>query len=71
MIDLGGKRALVCGGTKGIGRAAAIALEECGASTVILSRSASGDSSIRCDLEDIVFLMTSMIYAKYVFVSSF
>ena len=35
MIDLGGKRALVCGGTKGIGRAAAIALEESGATTVI------------------------------------
>ena len=60
MIDLGGKRALVCGGTKGIGRAAAIALEECGASTVILSRSASGDSSIRCDLEDIDLLTTSI-----------
>ena len=53
MINLSGKRALVCGGTKGIGKAAAIALEECGASTVILSRSASGGGSIKCDLEDI------------------
>ena len=60
MIDLSGKRALVCGGTKGIGRAAAIALEECDASTVILSRSASGDNSIKCDLEDINLLTTSI-----------
>jgi len=60
MIDLSGKRALVCGGTKGIGEAAALALEECGANTVILSRSASGSDSITCDLEDIDLLTTSI-----------
>ena len=39
MINLDGKRALVCGGTSGIGKAAAIALKDCGADVVILSLS--------------------------------
>ena len=54
MIDLSGKRALVCGGTKGIGEAAAKALKDCGASVVVLSRTASGNDTIACDMEDIV-----------------
>ena len=53
MIDLDGKRALVCGGTSGIGKAAAISLSECGAEVVILSRSASGENTLTCDLEDL------------------
>ena len=53
MITLEGKRALVCGGTSGIGKAAAESLRSCGAQVVILSRSASGDNSISCDIEDL------------------
>ena len=53
MIDLKGKRALVCGGTSGIGKATVNALRENGADVVILSRSASGSGNISCDLEDL------------------
>ena len=53
MINLNGKRALVCGGTSGIGEAAAESLRECGADVVVLSRSASGKNTISCDLEDL------------------
>ena len=53
MITLEGKRALVCGGNSGIGKAAAESLRSCGAQVVILSRSASGDNSISCDIEDL------------------
>ena len=53
MIDLKGKRALVCGGTSGIGKATVNALRENGADVVILSRSASGSGTISCDLEDL------------------
>ena len=60
MIDLGGKRALVCGGTKGIGEAAAKSLKDCGANVVVLSRTASGKDTIACDMEDIDLLTTSI-----------
>ena len=60
MIDLDGKRALVCGGTSGIGKAAAISLSECGAEVVILSRSASGENTLTCDLEDLDSLTISV-----------
>ena len=53
MINLEGKRALVCGGTSGIGKASALSLEHNGAQVITLSRSASGDNSISCDLEDL------------------
>ncbi len=53
MINLEGKRALVCGGTSGIGKAAAASLEENGAEVIIISRSASGNNSISCNLEDL------------------
>ena len=53
MISLEGKRALVCGGTSGIGKATVEALKENGAKVVILSRSASGENTISCDLEDL------------------
>ena len=53
MIDLKGKRALVCGGTSGIGKATVNALRDNGADVVILSRSASGSGTISCDLEDL------------------
>jgi len=38
MIDLSGKRALVCGGSQGIGRACAEALARAGASVTLLAR---------------------------------
>jgi len=60
MINLDGKRALVCGGTSGIGKAAAISLIECGAEVVILSRSASGENTLSCDLEDLDSLTISV-----------
>ena len=60
MINLDGKRALVCGGTSGIGKAAAISLSECGAEVVILSRSASGENTLTCDLEDLDSLIISV-----------
>tara|TARA_B100000579_G_scaffold125832_1_gene101475 strand:- start:1732 stop:2469 length:738 start_codon:yes stop_codon:yes gene_type:complete len=53
LIDLEGKRALVCGGTSGIGKATVASLKENGAEVVILSRSASGENTISCDLEDL------------------
>ena len=53
MINLRGKRALVCGGTSGIGKATAVSLEENGAEVIIMSRSASGPNSISCNLEDL------------------
>ena len=56
MINLEGKRALVCGGTSGIGEAAVSALSSCGADVVALSRSASGENTISCDLEDLASL---------------
>ena len=53
MINLEGKRALVCGGTSGIGKATAESLKDYGAQVIILSRSASGENSISCNLEDL------------------
>lgn len=39
MIDLGGKRALVCGGTQGIGRACAVLFARQGAGVTLIARS--------------------------------
>ena len=60
MINLEGKRALVCGGTSGIGKATVAALSSCGADVVTLSRSASGVNTISCDLEDLDSLTLSV-----------
>ena len=60
MISLEGKRALVCGGTSGIGKATAQALRDCGSEVVILSRSAFGNNTISCDLEDLDLLTVSV-----------
>ena len=53
MLDLSGKRALVCGGTSGIGKAAVQSLQDYGAKVVVLSRSATGENTISCNLEDL------------------
>ena len=53
MLDLSGKRALVCGGTSGIGKAAVQALQDYGAKVVVSSRSATGENTISCNLEDL------------------
>ncbi|HEX3158145.1 MAG TPA: SDR family NAD(P)-dependent oxidoreductase [Gemmatimonadaceae bacterium] len=45
MIDLKGKRALVTGGSRGIGRATALLLAECGADVCIGYRSAAADAA--------------------------
>lgn len=37
-IDLSNKNAIVCGASKGIGKAIALSLAECGASVVLLAR---------------------------------
>ena len=60
MISLEGKRSLVCGGTSGIGKATAQALRDCGSEVVILSRSAFGNNTISCDLEDLDSLTVSV-----------
>ncbi|NMW23235.1 SDR family NAD(P)-dependent oxidoreductase, partial [Rhodanobacter denitrificans] len=39
-LDLGGRHALVCGASQGIGQASAVELAELGASVTLLARSA-------------------------------
>lgn len=46
-IDLTGKRAVVTGGSRGIGRAIALALAECGADVSVCARGAEGLAPVR------------------------
>lgn len=50
MIDLNGKRALVCGSTQGMGRACAVALAEAGAEVILAARNAEALESTRAEL---------------------
>ena len=58
MFELEGKRALVCGGTSGIGKATVEVLKKSGATVVSLARSAKGKNTITCDIEDLDLLTT-------------
>jgi len=58
MFELEGKRALVCGGTSGIGKATVEALKKSKATVVSLARTAKGKNTITCDLEDLDMLTT-------------
>jgi 3-oxoacyl-[acyl-carrier protein] reductase len=49
-LDLGGKHALVCGASQGIGRAAAIELAQLGASVTLLARSREALESVLAGL---------------------
>ncbi|MEA2312854.1 MAG: hypothetical protein QOE28_2822 [Solirubrobacteraceae bacterium] len=51
MVDLGGTRALVTGGTDGLGRAMARALAEAGASVVLTSRDRTRAERVAAELE--------------------
>ncbi len=50
-IDLTGKNALVCGGSKGIGKASAIALAELGANVTLVSRTAETMAAVIKELK--------------------
>mgnify|MGYP002173049408 CR=1 FL=1 len=50
MADLAGKRALVCGGTSGIGAVTVAALRDLGPAVPILARSPRRCAALGCDL---------------------
>jgi 3-oxoacyl-[acyl-carrier protein] reductase len=49
-IDLSGKRVVVCGGSRGIGRATALAFAEAGAAVSTCARGSDGLAAVRADL---------------------
>jgi 3-oxoacyl-[acyl-carrier protein] reductase len=51
MIDFGGQRVVVTGGTRGIGKATADLFAQAGAEVVVLARSTHGDLSEPCGVE--------------------
>lgn len=51
MLDLAGKRAVVTGGTRGIGRATVELFRRAGAEALVVSRSTHGDLSDPCNVE--------------------
>ncbi len=52
MIDLSGKRALVCGSTQGMGKASAIGLAALGANVTLVARNPESLESVRNELDD-------------------
>lgn len=50
-IDFGGKRVVVCGGSRGIGRAIALAFAGCGASVSVCARGLQALEAVRSELE--------------------
>ena len=50
MFDLRGKRALVTGGSRGIGRAVALALADAGADVAITSRKGDDAEPVACEI---------------------
>ena len=49
-IDLSGKRVVVCGGSRGIGRSVALAFAECGAAVSTCARGGAALQAVRSDL---------------------
>ncbi len=49
-LDFGGKRVVVCGGSRGIGRSIALAFAACGAAVSVCARGASALDAVRNDL---------------------
>jgi 3-oxoacyl-[acyl-carrier protein] reductase len=49
-MDLGGKRVVVCGGSRGIGRSVALAFARCGAAVSTCARGSQALESVRTDL---------------------
>jgi len=49
-LDFGGKRVVVCGGSRGIGRSIALAFAACGAAVSVCARGASALDSVRNEL---------------------
>ncbi len=50
-IDFSGKRVVVCGGSRGIGRAIALAFARCGASVSVCARGLQALEAVRSELE--------------------
>lgn len=63
-LDLNGKRALVCGSSKGIGRAAALQLAAQGASVIIMARRADALEQLLAELPDGNHAMQVADFAK-------
>ena len=64
-LNLSGKNALVCGSSKGIGKAAAIELAELGASITLVSRSSETMATIMGELDQTAGQNHDFLVADY------